>query len=76
MKFNCGSVQCVWFYFKCTSAVNDSSFISRYPGIGINGEVLVIHNVSRYCGDIYECVAFNGVHPASNRLISVDVQCK
>ncbi|XP_070206712.1 opioid-binding protein/cell adhesion molecule homolog [Littorina saxatilis] len=42
--------------------------------VGISGEVLIIHNISRYCGDIYECVAFNGVPPAINRMIQVDVQ--
>ncbi|XP_070204446.1 opioid-binding protein/cell adhesion molecule homolog isoform X2 [Littorina saxatilis] len=42
--------------------------------VGVNGEVLVIHNVTRYCGDIYECVAFNGVPPAVNHLIKVEVQ--
>ena len=44
--------------------------------IGVNGEVLIIHNVTRYCGDTYECVAFNGVPPAVNPLIRVDVECK
>ncbi|XP_067681936.1 limbic system-associated membrane protein-like [Haliotis asinina] len=41
--------------------------------IGMSGEVLLIHNVTRYCGDTYECVAFNGVPPAANRLIKVTV---
>ena len=42
----------------------------------MNGEVLVIHNVTRYCGDIYECIAFNGVPPAVNHLIRVEVKCE
>ncbi|KAL8582283.1 hypothetical protein ACOMHN_037040 [Nucella lapillus] len=42
--------------------------------VGVNGEVLVIHNVTRYCGGIYECVAFNGVPLAVNRLIKVQVK--
>ncbi|XP_071078981.1 limbic system-associated membrane protein-like isoform X2 [Haliotis cracherodii] len=42
--------------------------------IGISGEVLLIHNVSRYCGGTYECVAFNGVPPAVNRLIRISVE--
>ncbi|XP_025077877.1 opioid-binding protein/cell adhesion molecule homolog isoform X2 [Pomacea canaliculata] len=42
--------------------------------IGVSGEVLIIHNISRYCGDVYECVAFNDVPPAINRMIKVDVQ--
>lgn len=44
--------------------------------VGVNGEVLVIHNVTRYCGDIYECVAFNGVPPAVSHLIRVGVKCE
>ncbi|BFZ01266.1 hypothetical protein BsWGS_04306 [Bradybaena similaris] len=42
--------------------------------IGINGEILLIHNVSRYCGGVYECVAYNGVPPAVNKLIRVSVE--
>ncbi|XP_056022850.1 opioid-binding protein/cell adhesion molecule-like isoform X9 [Ostrea edulis] len=42
--------------------------------VGINGEILIIHNVSRYCDGIYECVAFNDVPPAVNRVISVMVE--
>ncbi|XP_050402216.1 opioid-binding protein/cell adhesion molecule homolog isoform X2 [Patella vulgata] len=42
--------------------------------IGVSGEVLIIHNVSRYCGDTYECVAFNGVPPAVNKQIKVGVE--
>ncbi|ESO92560.1 hypothetical protein LOTGIDRAFT_120413 [Lottia gigantea] len=39
-----------------------------------DGEVLIIHNVSRYCGDTYECVAFNGVPPAVSKKIKVGVE--
>ncbi|XP_062573760.1 opioid-binding protein/cell adhesion molecule homolog isoform X8 [Saccostrea cucullata] len=42
--------------------------------VGINGEILIIHNVSRYCDGIYECVAFNDVPPAVNRVMSVMVE--
>jgi hypothetical protein len=42
----------------------------------MSGEVLIIYNVSRYCGDEYECTAFNGVPPAVSRKIIVDVQCE
>ena len=28
--------------------------------IGTTGEVLLIHNISRFCGGIYECEAQNG----------------
>lgn len=42
--------------------------------VGINGEILIIHNISRYCDGIYECVAFNDVPPAVNRVIGVMVE--
>ncbi|XP_064608403.1 limbic system-associated membrane protein-like isoform X2 [Liolophura sinensis] len=42
--------------------------------IGVSGEILIIHNVSRFCDDVYECVAYNGVPPAVNRQIRVTVQ--
>ncbi|XP_060082755.1 limbic system-associated membrane protein-like [Ylistrum balloti] len=44
--------------------------------VGKEGEVLVIRNISRYCGGIYECMAFNGVPPAVQRQIEVKVQFK
>lgn len=43
------------------------------PGIGMTGEVLMIHNISRYCNDMYECVADNGVANAVNHVIKVTV---
>lgn len=42
----------------------------------MNGEYLIIHNISRYCDGIYECVAFNDVPPAVNKDIKVEVECK
>ncbi|GAB1606028.1 lachesin-like, partial, partial [Argonauta hians] len=52
------------------SASNDYSTMER---IGQQGEVLVIHNVSRYCDDVYECVAKNGIPPVVSRKIKVSV---
>ncbi|XP_033749803.1 limbic system-associated membrane protein-like isoform X2 [Pecten maximus] len=43
-------------------------------GVGMNGEILIIYNVSRYCDGIYECMAFNDVSPAVNREIPVEVE--
>ena len=40
------------------------------------GETVVIKNVSRYCDDIYECVADNGVPPAVSRQMRVTVECE
>lgn len=37
------------------------------------GEVLLIHNVSRYCGGLYECVAYNNVDKAASRKMEVEV---
>ncbi|KAK7008598.1 lachesin-like isoform X1 [Biomphalaria glabrata] len=41
--------------------------------IGSEGEVLIIHNVSRNCDDIYECYVDNGVPPAVSKAIRVVV---
>ncbi|CAC5392971.1 HNT [Mytilus coruscus] len=37
------------------------------------GEVLLIHNISRYCGGTYECIAFNRVDKADSHQIEVEV---
>lgn len=42
--------------------------------VGMDGQVLVIYNISRYCDDIYECVAFNDISPAASREIRVVVE--
>ncbi|KAH9513237.1 hypothetical protein Btru_034447 [Bulinus truncatus] len=42
--------------------------------IGSAGEILIIYNVSRHCGGMYECVASNDVPPAVNKLIRVNVE--
>ncbi|KAL3867416.1 hypothetical protein ACJMK2_044618 [Sinanodonta woodiana] len=42
--------------------------------IGTAGEILMIHNVSRYCDGTYECVAYNEVGPAVTRQINVLVE--
>ncbi|ESP04521.1 hypothetical protein LOTGIDRAFT_170764 [Lottia gigantea] len=42
--------------------------------IGFKGEELIIHNVTRYCGGIYECLADNNVPPAVKKQIRVDVE--
>ena len=38
--------------------------------------MVIIQNVTRYCDDIYECVAFNGVPPAVSKKMRVTVECK
>jgi len=44
-------------------------------GLGSSGETLLIVNASRYLGEMYECVADNGVPPAFSRRMRVTVQC-
>ncbi|KAL3867109.1 hypothetical protein ACJMK2_044339, partial [Sinanodonta woodiana] len=44
--------------------------------IGNDGEILIIHNITRYCDDVYECVAFNDIEPADSREMKVTVQFK
>lgn len=38
--------------------------------------MLVIHNITRFCGGTYECVAENGVPPSVRKDITVKVQCE
>ena len=45
-------------------------------GIGTVGELVIIQNVTRYCDDIYECIASNGVPPTVSRQMRVTVECK
>ncbi|XP_041375064.1 lachesin-like [Gigantopelta aegis] len=42
--------------------------------IGIDGEVLVIHNISRDFDDLYECLVDNGVPPALTKSTRVIVE--
>ncbi|XP_056021894.1 lachesin-like isoform X2 [Ostrea edulis] len=42
--------------------------------IGYDGMVLQIRNISRYCDDVYRCVANNGVEPSASREMTVTVQ--
>jgi len=44
-------------------------------GLGGNGETLLVVNASRYLGELYECVASNGVPPAVSRQMRLTVQC-
>lgn len=50
------------------------SYTLKQTEIGTSGEVLIIHNVSRYCDGIYECMAYNSVDPAVTRQIKVFVE--
>ncbi|KAL3867516.1 hypothetical protein ACJMK2_044713 [Sinanodonta woodiana] len=42
--------------------------------VGTVGEILLIHNISRYCGGVYECVADNGQTDKAVKEIRVDVE--
>lgn len=41
--------------------------------VGLLGEHLVIHNVTRMCADVYICIADNEVPPATKQEFTVDV---
>jgi len=43
--------------------------------LGSSTETLLVINASRYVGEVYECVADNGVPPAVSRQMKVTVQC-
>ncbi|XP_061167393.1 opioid-binding protein/cell adhesion molecule homolog isoform X2 [Saccostrea echinata] len=47
---------------------------SKKERIGMEGEILVIHNVSRYCDGVYQCVASNDVPPAVEMETAVFVE--
>ncbi|KAK3606002.1 hypothetical protein CHS0354_025034 [Potamilus streckersoni] len=42
--------------------------------VGTVGEILLIHNISRYCGGVYECVADNDLTEPAVKEIRVDVE--
>ncbi|XP_060555528.1 opioid-binding protein/cell adhesion molecule homolog [Ruditapes philippinarum] len=42
--------------------------------IGEEGEALRIHNISRYCEDVYECVANNDIEPTASKRMKVSVE--
>ena len=50
--------------------------LSYVSDVGTMGEVLIIHNITRHCGGLYECEAQNGVGAPVRRSINVDVECK
>ncbi|CAC5401270.1 HNT [Mytilus coruscus] len=50
------------------------SKIEKKEALGNPGEILVIHNISRNCDGIYECVASNGIGNDVSKEIYVDVQ--
>ncbi|XP_055890365.1 limbic system-associated membrane protein-like isoform X2 [Biomphalaria glabrata] len=54
--------------------ISRSDKVEDKKTIGSTGEILIIYNVSRHCGGIYECVASNDVPPAVNKLIRVNVE--
>ncbi|XP_071118600.1 limbic system-associated membrane protein-like isoform X2 [Haliotis cracherodii] len=60
-------------WFRILSGLRDKSEAGK-ERIGVEGEVLLIYNVTRYCDDVYECVAFNNVPPADSKRMRVNVE--
>ncbi|KAJ8303958.1 hypothetical protein KUTeg_017541 [Tegillarca granosa] len=48
----------------------------RQETISKPGECLYIHNISRYCGGTFECVAHNGVQRSASAKMEIEVVCK
>ncbi|KAK3763013.1 hypothetical protein RRG08_026925 [Elysia crispata] len=46
----------------------------RRQKVGHNGEVLIIHNMTRHCGQDYQCMAYNEVEPPAFKVIKVFVE--
>lgn len=42
--------------------------------VGTTGEVLIIHNISRYCAGLYECEASNQISQPVRRVMNVEVE--
>ncbi|GFO25902.1 opioid-binding protein/cell adhesion molecule [Plakobranchus ocellatus] len=64
-------------WFRIPSGASDSRQSELCPGtdqVGMNGEVLLIHNVTRDCGESYQCMAFNEVEPPAFKTIKVYVE--
>ncbi|WAR01034.1 LACH-like protein [Mya arenaria] len=55
-------------WFRRTAQTNNAR-----EHVGTVGELLIIHNISRYCGGLYECEASNNIAPPARRLINVQV---
>jgi hypothetical protein len=55
-------------------AANSKSHSVHNRPVIWRGEKLVLRNISRYCGDDYECEVDNGVPPAARRQITVTVE--
>ncbi|GFR96197.1 opioid-binding protein/cell adhesion molecule homolog [Elysia marginata] len=53
---------------------NDLLSVSVCLEVGQNGEVLIIHNVTRHCGQDYQCMAYNDVEPPAFKVIKVNVE--
>ena len=51
-------------------------YIILFAAIGEEGEALKIYNISRYCEDVYECVANNNIEPDASKRMKVNVECK
>lgn len=66
---------CVNFNLDNPPCTRFIPYVDVCLGIGTVGEVLIIHNISRFCDGIYACVAFNEVEPAVTRNIKVSVEC-
>lgn len=65
--------------FYVRNAVYSREVVPYYfisTGIGKQGEILMVHNVTRDCGGSYVCEASNGVKPQQSREMKVVVQCK
>ncbi|XP_041367935.1 lachesin-like isoform X2 [Gigantopelta aegis] len=68
------TVKWLRYTLKHNRGKTEVQFCKGTNKIGMNGEVLLIYNISRHCGDAYECVADNGVPPSVSRLIVVSVE--
>ena len=66
---------CAFIFAYANSWCTDAA-TGVFAEVGEDGEMLLIHNITRYCGGLYECEAQNGIGTGVHRSINVDVECK
>ncbi|KAK3593822.1 hypothetical protein CHS0354_014369 [Potamilus streckersoni] len=50
-----------------------NNYIDEYATSSMIGEILILHNISRYCDGTYVCAADNGVQPRAEKEFKVTV---
>ncbi|KAL4227319.1 Hemicentin-1 [Mactra antiquata] len=61
-------------WYRNTPQTNQTrQLIVNLNDVGTTGEQLIIHNITRFCGGVYECEANNNIAPPVRRAMNVNV---